>query len=308
MLRFPRSGGAGIDTDARIPRAPAHHHSRSNSHPYATTSRLPDVPQFTIIHSMVKKPITPDAQQLKQERVAKKQNYQQQLDAILTTVKRELGETQKKPSLLLHACCGPCSSYVIEYLAPYFDITIYYYNPNIFPPQEYERRLTELSFFLTDFDVSVFEKVTLVRAEYEPEAFYTATNVRHEPQLQREAERGERCRRCYELRMTKAYQYAVEHHFDWFTTTLSISPFKDEEKINTIGKQLEDRYRAAAATPVPRFLTSDFKKRGGFKRSLELSREYDLYRQDYCGCEYSLQNTRREQNKTTEGAICRTAK
>lgn len=189
----------------------------------------------------------------------------------------------KKPSLLLHACCGPCSSYCLETLVPYFDITIYYYNPNINPKEEYDRRITELKKFLTRFPDAIAGDVKLVEAEYIPEEFYEATKVRNETELAREPERGERCRRCYQLRMSKAYEYACRMGFDWFTTTLSISPHKDAEKINTIGFELE-----AAAKGGTRFLPSDFKKKNGFLRSTQLTEEYGMWRQNYCGCPYSV--------------------
>lgn len=206
----------------------------------------------------------------------------------------EGGAPEGKPSLLLHACCAPCSSYVIEYLAPYFAITLFYYNPNIHPKAEYDRRLQELRDFLPRFPAA--RGIRLVEAGYDPEDFFTAAGVREEPDLRNEAEKGERCRRCYELRMRAAWQYATDHAFDWFTTTLSISPFKDADKINAIGKQLEQAGKAASEAAIPagdrnvRFLPSDFKKKGGFKRSLELSAEYGLYRQDYCGCVFSREN------------------
>ncbi|MBP3710240.1 MAG: epoxyqueuosine reductase QueH [Treponema sp.] len=220
-------------------------------------------------------------------------NYQKQLDDILVALAQQSGShLNKKPTLLLHACCAPCSSYVIEYLAPYFDITIYYYNPNIYPPEEYSRRLAELRALLPDFPPALQNNVTLVEGVYIPHEYDDAVCVSENPELAREAERGERCRRCYELRMKNAYEYAIAHHFDWFTTTLSISPFKDAEKINNIGKELEASARARVSqyADMPRFLTSDFKKRNGFKRSLALSAEYELYRQDYCGCKYSYAN------------------
>jgi len=207
-------------------------------------------------------------------------NYQKQLDEILKSINPQ----EKKPTLLLHACCGPCSSYVIEYLSSYFDITIFYYNPNIYPKKEYERRLNELEDFIPRFEPAVKNKVKIVVSTYEPKDFFEATNVLNEVELQQEAEKGIRCRRCYEFRMKKAYAYAVENNFDWFCTTLSISPFKDSVMINEIGTELEEENSV-------RFLTSDFKKKGGFLRSLELSREYGLYRQDYCGCFYSKINT-----------------
>ncbi|MCR5317098.1 MAG: epoxyqueuosine reductase QueH [Treponema sp.] len=213
-------------------------------------------------------------------------NYQKQLDEIL----KKINPQEKKPTLLLHACCGPCSSYVIEYLSSFFDITIFYYNPNIYPQKEYERRLNELKDFIPRFEPAVKNKVKIVVSSYEPKDFFEATNVLNEVELQQEAEKGIRCRRCYEFRMKKAYAYAAENNFDWFCTTLSISPFKNSVMINEIGAELEKENSV-------RFLTSDFKKKGGFLRSLELSKEYDLYRQDYCGCLYSKINTEKARQK-----------
>ena len=212
-----------------------------------------------------------------------KRNYRQEMEKILESL-------QRKPTLLLHACCGPCSSYCIETLVPYFDITIYYYNPNISPQQEYDRRLSELVKFLSRFPDAVSGGVKLVEAQYNPEDFNTATNVRNEPELAAEPERGERCRRCYSLRMGKSYEYACANGFDWFTTTLSISPHKDAEKINVIGFALEAGAASLADKnkKVTRFLPSDFKKKNGFLRSTQLTEEYGMWRQDYCGCTYSM--------------------
>lgn len=216
-----------------------------------------------------------------------KENYQKELDDILNGMEIQQGKDGgKKPGLLLHACCAPCSSYVLEYLNRYFDITIYYYNPNIHPEAEYTRRLEELKSFLPKFrgDVPGAE-INLIETEYEPGQYFDAVQAERDG-LEEEKERGERCRRCYLFRMCRAYEYAVQHEFDWFTTTLSISPFKDAPKINIIGKDLE-RKNAGTDDFHTKFLTSDFKKRNGFKRSLELSEKYGLYRQDYCGCVYS---------------------
>ncbi|MDR3311674.1 MAG: epoxyqueuosine reductase QueH [Spirochaetaceae bacterium] len=187
----------------------------------------------------------------------------------------------KKPSLLLHACCAPCGSAVLECLAPLFDLTIFYYNPNISPPEEYRRRLSELRAFIRRFAPAA--RCVLVEAPYDPQDFYRATGVREAGALQTEPERGIRCERCYRLRLKAAHRYATEHGFDYVTTTLSISPHKDAVKINAIGKTLAQAGGAA-------FLWADFKKQGGFQRSLVLSAEYGLYRQSYCGCEYSLRN------------------
>lgn len=207
----------------------------------------------------------------------KKSIYQQKLDSLLEEI------DCSKPSLLLHACCGPCSSYVLEYLCKYFSITVLYYNPNIYPEEEYTRRLNELKTFYTKFPPVLQNKISVIEAPYIPQEFYTATEAAENPELAKEPERGERCRRCYELRLRYSYDYAKKNNFDYFCTTLSISPFKDAEKINIIGEQL-------AAEGNPKWLPSDFKKKSGFLRSLELSEEYGLYRQQYCGCIYSMQN------------------
>lgn len=207
-------------------------------------------------------------------------NYQKELDGIL----EKLSKTNSKPSLLLHACCGPCSSYVLEYLASIFDLTVYYYNPNIYPKQEYERRLSELKDFYTKFPPVLQNKISVVEENYNPQEFFDSIRIKENPELEEEAEKGERCRRCYKFRLEKAFEYARQKQFDYFCTTLSISPFKDSSKINTIGFDLEKE-------DGPKWLPSDFKKKGGFKRSLELSSEYNLYRQTYCGCVYSFKQS-----------------
>ena len=206
----------------------------------------------------------------------KKINYQKKLDDLLEGISAE----GRRPTLLLHACCGPCSSYVLEYLSSRFEITVLYYNTNIYPPAEYDRRLNELLTFYTKFVPA--QNVKVIQAPYDPEDFYKAVGTRENPELAKEPERGERCRRCYELRLRYTYDYACANNFDYFCTTLSISPFKDADMINEIGEALRQ-------TQGPRWLPSDFKKKNGFKRSLELSAEYNLYRQEYCGCIYSIQ-------------------
>ena len=206
-------------------------------------------------------------------------NYQKELDALLAAFQPE---TTVKPSLLLHACCGPCSSYVLEYLFKYFDITVFYYNPNIYPQKEYQRRLAELRKLYETFPPALEGKVEVVEEAYDPEDFYKAVGTRQEPELADEPEKGERCRRCYEFRLRRAFEYASAGNYNYFCTTLSISPFKDAEKLNVIGQELE-----AENPSGPHWLPSDFKKKGGFKRSLEISEEYGMYRQDYCGCIYS---------------------
>ena len=234
-----------------------------------------------------------------------KQNYDKLFSLELERIAQSGEFIYKKPRLLLHACCGPCSSAVLERLADHFKITIFYYNPNIHPAAEYERRLEELAFFLnrrhdkhrTETSDST---VDLVRADYNIGDFFAAVNIEEFPERAQESERGERCFACYHLRMKKAALYALENGFDYFTTTLSISPHKDSEKINEIGAALEGELRATCSVSnaslgqnsvIPRYLYADFKKQNGYKRSLEISAEYGLYRQDYCGCIYSKQNS-----------------
>lgn len=189
-----------------------------------------------------------------------------------------------KPKLLLHACCGPCSSATIERLLQHFNITIYYYNPNIYPQEEYQRRKDELIHFVDSFLLNKdSEHVNIIEDYYIPQEFYDYINIKDNPHYATEPERGQRCKLCYELRLIKSFDYAVKNCYDYVTTTLSISPYKDATKINKIGLELQERYNI-------KFLFCDFKKKNGFLRSLELSKEYNMYRQDYCGCIYSLQN------------------
>ena len=198
--------------------------------------------------------------------MSKQLNFAQQMDEVLKT----LGPA--RPKLLLHACCGPCSSAVLEQLCEHFEITVLYYNPNTWPAAEYHRRGEELERFVAAAHPL---GVTVVEDRYDPQEFYSAVAG-----LEQEPERGNRCTVCYRLRMRRAAQYAAEHGFDWFTTTLSISPHKDAKRINELGTELGRQYG------VP-FLPSEFRKKDGYKRSLQLSAEYGLYRQDYCGCEFS---------------------
>jgi predicted adenine nucleotide alpha hydrolase (AANH) superfamily ATPase len=198
-----------------------------------------------------------------------KRNYQKELDMLL----EKLSAEQSRPKLLIHSCCAPCSSYVLEYLSEYFDITIFYYNPNIYPAEEYDRRVEEQKQLIKAMPLK--SNVQFLQGEYQPEVFYAAVKG-----LEKEREGGERCFACYRLRLSEAARVAKEGGFDFFTTTLSISPHKNAEKLNEIGEQLAKEYG------VPH-LSSDFKKKNGFKRSIELSEEYSLYRQDYCGCVFS---------------------
>lgn len=187
-----------------------------------------------------------------------------------------LKNLQGVPKLLLHACCAPCSSYVISYLANYFDITILYYNPNIDTEKEYNYRLSELERFIKEYPTKYPVKV--VSLGYLKEEYDSIVKG-----LENEPERGKRCLLCYKLRLEKSFIYAKENNFDYITTTLTLSPHKNSKVINEIGKDLESIYNF-------KYLYSDFKKRDGYKKSIILSHEYNLYRQDYCGCQYSKKN------------------
>lgn len=199
-------------------------------------------------------------------------NYQKELDRLIQQLQIE----EKVPSLLLHSCCAPCSSYVLEYLSQYFKITIFYYNPNIYPASEYEIRVLEQKEFIKA--IPARHEIQFMGGEYDTKAFYEIAKGRQE-----DREGGERCFSCYELRLRKTAKVARENNFDYFTTTLSISPMKNANKLNEIGNQLEQELEV-------NYLYSDFKKKNGYKRSIELSKEFDLYRQDYCGCVFSMRN------------------
>lgn len=180
---------------------------------------------------------------------------------------------KKKKKLLLHACCAPCSSAVLELLNAYFDITIFYYNPNISPKEEYEKRIEEEKKLLNTYP---FERsVRLMVTPYDTRPFFQIAKG-----LEEEKERGKRCYLCYQLRLEETVKKAKEENFDYFATTLSISPYKNSDWLNEIGESLSKKYGV-------KYLYADFKKRNGYKRSIELSKEYGLYRQDYCGCIYS---------------------
>ena len=199
-------------------------------------------------------------------------NYQLELDRIIEEINDSC-----VPTLLLHSCCAPCSTYVLEYLSKYFEITVYYYNPNIYPPEEFEYRMEEQSRFITEFmtnnpDVN---PIHFVAGEYESDRFYEVTKG-----LENEPERGKRCTECFKLRLTESAKLAALEGFDFFTTTLSISPHKDANLLNTLGENIAKQYGI-------KYLYSDFKKKGGFLRSTEISKEYNMYRQDYCGCVFS---------------------
>ena len=206
-------------------------------------------------------------------------NYQRELERILGKVQEE----ERVPTLLLHSCCAPCSSYVLEYLSNYFEITVFYYNPNIFPESEYTKRILEQQTLIGQMETKY--PVSFAAGCYDRDRFYEIAKG-----LEKEKEGGERCRKCYELRLREAASMAAEGGFDYFTTTLSISPMKNAARLNEIGLSLEEEY------PV-KYLVSDFKKKNGYKRSIELSREHGLYRQDYCGCEFSYRDALERRKK-----------
>ena len=180
-----------------------------------------------------------------------KRNYQKEMEKVLDAAVRD----GRVPTLFLHSCCAPCSSYVLEYLSQYFSITVFYYNPNISPKEEYEARTEEVQRLIRE--LPAVHPIRFVEGKYDPECYYEA-----------------------EMRLREAAKLAAEGGYDWFTTTLTISPLKNAGRLNTIGQAMGEEYHVA-------FLPSDFKKKEGYKRSIELSHEYNLYRQNYCGCVYS---------------------
>lgn len=230
-------------------------------------------------------------------------NYQKELDNILCKLKEK---DSAVPTLLLHSCCAPCSSYCMEYLREHFRITVFYYNPNITEQEEYRKRVQEEIRLIEAYNrqvktpealrnenVSQTEeekracfgepyRIVFIEGDYEPFCFLDMARG-----LEDCKEGGERCFRCYELRLKKTAELAKQKDFDYFTTTLTISPLKNAAKLNEIGEKLSQEYGVS-------WLPSDFKKRGGYQRSIELSKEYDLYRQDYCGCMFSKRERDRQ--------------
>lgn len=208
-----------------------------------------------------------------------KRNYQKELEQVL----EQISHFNKIPSLLLHSCCAPCSSYVLEYLSSYFEITVFYYNPNITDQKEYQKRVREQKRFLQEKTWS--HPVHFLEGHYDPKEFLEAVCG-----YEQIPEGGERCFRCYELRLSRTADLAKQYNFDYFTTTLSISPMKNAQKLNEIGCRLQSQNAI--------YLISDFKKKGGYQRSIELSKQYGLYRQNYCGCGFSKQEAEKRQNFT----------
>lgn len=196
-------------------------------------------------------------------------NYNQKMEEIIENHRQK----QQVPTLLLHCCCAPCSSAVLERLANDFKITLFYYNPNISLKQEYQKRIDELKRFVKEFPLA--NEVQFLLADYDPTIFFQLTKG-----LEKEKEGGKRCYVCYEMRLKETALMAKKMHFDYFTTTLSISPYKNASWLNEIGQRLSHDLGIG-------YLYADFKKKDGYKRSIILSKEYHLYRQDYCGCSYS---------------------
>lgn len=202
-------------------------------------------------------------------------NYQLELDKLIKELQsKQTDAAYPVPRLLLHSCCAPCSSYVLEYLSQYFGITVLYYNPNIFPEEEYRKRVEEQKRLIAALPAK--NPIAFIEGRYQPEEFFDVAKG-----LENAPEGGERCRKCFRLRLEETAKIAAEGGYDYFTTTLSISPLKNADALNGIGQEAAEIYGVS-------HLPSDFKKRGGYQRSVELSKEYGLYRQDFCGCVYSL--------------------
>lgn len=210
-------------------------------------------------------------------------NFQQKLDEKLAEINKE----NLCPALLLHVCCAPCSSYVLEYLSSYFKITLFFYNPNITRKEEFDKRWLELERLLQELPLE--NPVKLEMGAYQPELFLAMAKG-----LEQEPERGRRCYLCYEQRLRETAIKCKTEGYDYFTTTLSVSPYKNAQWLNEIGKRLADEYQV-------NYLVSDFKKKNGYQRSIALSEIYHLYRQDYCGCQYSkAERDRRKAEKQEE--------
>ncbi len=193
-------------------------------------------------------------------------------DSEFNKITEKVLKSGEKPSLLLHSCCAPCSSYCLERVTPFFSVTVFFCNPNITGEEEYLKRLSEQKKFV--FEV-YGDAVKVAEGKYDPENFLNLVKGR-----ENDKERGERCTLCYNLRLEETAKKALEENFEYFATTLTLSPYKDAERLNKIGENLQEKYGV-------NYLFSDFKKHGGYSRSIELSKIYGLYRQNYCGCVFS---------------------
>lgn len=204
-----------------------------------------------------------------------KRNYQAELEQLI----EQFAQTGKRPTLLVHACCGPCNTKVLDSLAQAFEITVLFYNPNIHPRKEYDKRRDAQADFIAAFNDRHGHDVKFVEGKYDPRRFFEATK-----DLAAEPEKGKRCEVCYELRLQEAKKFADELGCEYYTTSLTVSPYKNTEAVNRIGDELDEQ---AQSTSQAKFLHSDFKKKNGFRESVALAKEYGLYRQNYCGCIYS---------------------
>lgn len=203
-------------------------------------------------------------------------NYQKELDKVIANNEKD----GRIPTLLLHVCCAPCSSYCLEYLSQYFKITVFFYNPNISIKEEYDHRYNEEIRFISEMNFKY--PVDIIQSEYNPQDYFSVVKG-----LEKEPEGGKRCAECFKLRLNESARVAKENNFDYFTTTLTISPLKNADILNSIGSEYAKKYGV-------NWLYSDFKKREGYKRSIVLSKEHNLYRQNYCGCIYSRQMSSEE--------------
>ena len=210
-------------------------------------------------------------------------NFQLKMEKILSEIEKGKIVTGKVPSLLLHSCCAPCSSYVLEYLSQYFAITIFYYNPNISDEEEFQKRVAEQKRLIEELPVK--NPISFMEGIYDTSLFDAAIEGKEHL-----GERSVRCYECYYFRLEEACKVAKENLFDYFTTTLSISPYKNAAWLNEIGEQLQQQYQV-------NYLYADFKKKNGYKRSIELSEQYHLYRQDFCGCKYSKAEEEQRKSK-----------
>lgn len=220
-----------------------------------------------------------------------KRNYSKELEKRIDEFQKE----GRYPRLLLHACCAPCSSYCLEYLREYFDITVFFFNPNITEENEYKKRVEEEKRLISEYNRQIEEKcfedmhstesarkIEIIEGRYDPREFYEAAKG-----LEDCREGGERCRKCFELRLNETARIAADKGFGYFTTTLTISPLKNAEVLNEVGELAATNINKEAGRDVISFLPSDFKKKEGYKRSIELSAKFGLYRQDFCGCSFS---------------------
>ena len=207
-------------------------------------------------------------------------NYQKELEQLISEIETE----GRVPTLLLHSCCAPCSSYCIEYLSQFFAITVFYYNPNIYPDEEYYHRVKEQQRFISEFPTKY--PVKFIEGDFEKDRFYNEVARG----LEQEPERGARCTRCFELRLGETAKRAAALGMDYFATTLTISPMKDVELLNSIGARLGQEHGVS-------YLATEFRKKNGYLRSTQISKEYGMYRQDYCGCVYSKVERESQQNK-----------